>query len=53
MLPQHHFDCSYPGSARNHWATLKKYAAFQTRQSSINTFDEFKNMFALTLTDMA
>ena len=39
-------------SARNHCAAFEKYIALQTTQSSINTFDEFKNMLTLTLTDI-
>ena len=46
MLLQHHFDGTNPNSARNHWAALEEYVAFQTGQGSINTFDEFKITFA-------
>ena len=38
---------------RNHWASFKKYVAFRTKQGSINTFDEFKNIFALTVIEIA
>ena len=49
MLPQCHFDASNLRSARNHLAAFKKRVAFQKRQGSINTSDEFKNMFALII----
>ena len=41
------------GAARSSWTVFEKYVFFQTRQGSINTFDEFKNVFALTLLDIA
>ena len=43
MLPQQHFEGSNPDAARYHWAAFKKYGAFQTRQGSINIFDEIKS----------
>ena len=46
MLPQHHLDDSNSIRARNHWASFLKYVAFQRRQGSINTFDQFENMLA-------
>ena len=52
MLPQQHFHGSNPGAARRHWTAFEKYSTFQIRQCSVNTIDEFKNMFALTLTDI-
>ena len=51
MLPQYNFDASNPTTARNHWASFKKYVAFQTRQG--NTCVELKPMFALMPTVIA
>ena len=53
MLPQHHCNCSKLSLARNQWASFEKYVAFQTRQGNINTYDKFKTMVTLTLTDIA
>ena len=41
-LPSHQFDGSNPISARHHWVAFENYLTFQTRQYSMNTFDEFK-----------
>ena len=51
------FGGSKPKTVRNQQTAFEKYAAFQTRKDTINTSDDFKNMFALTpqltLQDMA
>ena len=52
MSPQQHFDGSNPSTARIHLVAFEKYFSFQTRQGTSHTFHEFKNMFALTLTDI-
>ena len=39
--------------ARNKWAAFDKCVGFQTRQDTINTVDEFKNLSVLTLSDIA
>ena len=52
MLPQHHFIGSNFTTPRDHWASFEKYATFQRRLDSINTFSKFKNTFALTLIDI-
>ena len=51
-VPQYHSDSSNPSFGINHRAAFKKYVTLQTRQRNINTFDEFKNMFAMMLTDI-
>ena len=53
ILPQQHFDDSNAGAVRNHWVAFEKYVAFHIRQGKINTYDEFQNMFALTLIDIS
>ena len=50
MVSQHSVG-SNPRAAGNHWAALKNYVAFQ-RQGTISAFDEFRNIFTLTLTDI-
>ena len=47
MLPWQHFDGSNPSTVVNHLTTFEKYVAFETRQSSINTVDELKNIITL------
>ena len=51
-LLQYNFDGSDPSSGRSYWTTVTKLVTFQRREGSINTSDEFKKMFTLTLTDM-
>ena len=47
-----HFNDFNPSTARNLQVCFEKYAAFQTKQGSINSFDKFRNMFPLTLTEI-
>ena len=52
MLPQQHFNNSKPRSAENQTVALENHIPFHTRQDSLYTFSEYKNMFVLTLTDI-
>ena len=53
MLSQQNLAGSSSSAATYYGATFKIYVSFQTRQGSINTFTEFKNMFTVILTDIA
>ena len=52
LLKQHHFD-GFNSEAEVTVQLPKHMLCFNTQLGRINTFDEFKNMFALALTDIA
>ena len=54
MVPEQYFESSNHGAARNDWAAFEEIiCCIHTRQGIIYTFDEFKNMLALTMIDIA